>query len=145
MHRTRPTSEQQVPATNFKLIFMTRSTSLVKDQATATEFMSYVKGSFFSMIDLSWSLPYDWIWHRLVKVATLLNGSFMYGGMENADLSKDVWPRTVCILKELGLIPKKLSSFYLPQFGSIFSSLACRIWMPISLNYTISGLFFGLV
>jgi hypothetical protein len=42
--------------------------------------------------------PADWVWHRLVKVAPLLNDSFMCGGMENADLSKEVWPRTECIL-----------------------------------------------
>jgi hypothetical protein len=44
------------------------------------------------------TLPYDWVWHHLVKVATLLNDSFMCGGMENADLSIEVWPRTTDIL-----------------------------------------------
>jgi hypothetical protein len=36
--------------------------------------------------------PVDWVWHLLVKVAPLLNDSFMCGGMEYADRSKEVWP-----------------------------------------------------
>jgi hypothetical protein len=47
------------------------------------------------LVSMRKTLPYDWVWHLLVKVAPLLNDSFMCGGMENADRSKEVWPRTI--------------------------------------------------
>jgi hypothetical protein len=31
------------------------------------------------------TLPYDWVWHLLVKVAPLLNDPIKHGGLENAD------------------------------------------------------------
>jgi hypothetical protein len=45
--------------------------------------------------------------HRLVMVAPLLNDSFMCGGMENADRSKEVWPApSVFLLQDVHeLIP----------------------------------------
>jgi hypothetical protein len=32
------------------------------------------------------TLPYDWVWHLLVKVAPLLNDPIKHGGLEIADI-----------------------------------------------------------